>query len=115
MIVPFPGIPWTSNTPPRNAIRSRMPMSPKELGSSIRVWVIPMPGWISSPIHAQKAVIANVNPHALVDGLIDPVQLPGPYVKRFRKYRFGPGTMMIHLALSGPVLHVPPHSRMVKI
>ena len=75
-------------------------------------------------IHAQKAVIANVNPHVLVDQLIDPAQLPGGYVKRFRKYRFGPGTMMIHLALSGPVewaagsefgkfnyVHIAPYSR----
>ena len=75
-------------------------------------------------IHAKKAVIANVSPHALVDQLLDPAKLPGSYVKRFRKYRFGPGTMMIHLALSGPVewaagsdfgqcnyVHIAPYSR----
>ena len=75
-------------------------------------------------IFARKAVVANVNPHKMVSDLVDAAALPGGFVKRFRKYRFGPGTMMIHLALSGKVkwaagsefgncnyVHVAPYNR----
>ena len=53
-------------------------------------------------IHARKSVIANVTPHQLVNRLLPRGALPSEYVGRCRKYRFGPGTMMIHLALDGP-------------
>jgi phytoene dehydrogenase-like protein len=54
-------------------------------------------------IYTRKSVIANVTPHQLVGQLIAETELPAEYVKKSRKYRFGPGTMMIHLALNGPV------------
>ena len=54
-------------------------------------------------LSAKKSIIANVTPHQLVETLIAPEELPGPYVEKSRKFRFGPGTMMIHLALNGPV------------
>jgi phytoene dehydrogenase-like protein len=52
-------------------------------------------------VGARRAVIAGVTPGALVEEL-----LPGgsgrlKYDARSRKFRFGPGTMMVHLALSG--------------
>lgn len=49
-------------------------------------------------IHAARAVVASVTPPALLD-LIDG-QLPEIEVTRARNWRFGPGTMVIHLALS---------------
>ena len=54
-------------------------------------------------IFSRRSIIANVTPHQLVKKLIDPRDLPSPYVKKSEKFRFGPGTMMIHLALNGPV------------
>ncbi len=54
-------------------------------------------------IYAKKSIIANVTPHQLVKKLIDPRDLPATYVEKSKKFRFGPGTMMIHLALNGPV------------
>jgi phytoene dehydrogenase-like protein len=47
---------------------------------------------------ARTGVVANITPHALFNGL-----LPDSAVsirRRTGRYRFGPGTMMIHLALS---------------
>jgi len=54
-------------------------------------------------IYTRKSVIANVTPHQLVNKLIADRELPSEYVKKSKKYRFGPGSMMIHLALTGPV------------
>ena len=54
-------------------------------------------------LFAKKSIIANVTPHQLVKTLIDPLELPTTYVTKSRKFRFGPGTMMIHLALNSPV------------
>lgn len=54
-------------------------------------------------VNAKKSIIANVTPHQLIKSLIDPKELPGPYVEKSKKFRFGPGTMMIHLALNGPI------------
>jgi phytoene dehydrogenase-like protein len=45
---------------------------------------------------ARRAVIANVTPTVLAGLLADP---PGDAVR----YRYGPGTCMVHLALDGPV------------
>lgn len=53
--------------------------------------------------HAKKSIVANVTPHQLVKELIPYQDLPSPYVEKSKKFRFGPGTMMIHLALNGPV------------
>ena len=54
-------------------------------------------------VFARRAVIANVTPTKIVQGLLDTNQLPSEYIQKCRSYRFGPGTMMIHLALSKPV------------
>lgn len=54
-------------------------------------------------IHARKSIIANVTPHQMVTRLVDKAALPSTYVQKSLRYRFGPATMMIHLALSGPV------------
>jgi phytoene dehydrogenase-like protein len=54
-------------------------------------------------IYTRKSVIANVTPTQLAGGLIDAKELPSDYVRRSRKFRYGPGTMMIHLALDGAV------------
>lgn len=52
---------------------------------------------------AGRAVIANVAPAKLVGRLADAAHFPDRYLKRAQNFRYGPGTMMIHLALSGPV------------
>ena len=53
-------------------------------------------------ITARRAVIANVTPHLLFNGL-----LPGGSGKavdaKFRAFRPGPGTVMVHLALDKPL------------
>jgi phytoene dehydrogenase-like protein len=54
-------------------------------------------------IYARKSIIANVTPHQMVTQLLDKAVLPDTYVQKSLRYRFGPGTMMIHLALDGPV------------
>lgn len=54
-------------------------------------------------IHAKKGVIGNITPTQLVTKLLDREVLPDTYVERFKKFRYGPGTMMIHLALDGPL------------
>jgi phytoene dehydrogenase-like protein len=53
-------------------------------------------------IGAARAVIASVTPHALYDGLLDGASVPQSVRTAAARYRFGPGTMMIHLALSAP-------------
>lgn len=50
-------------------------------------------------VRASRAVVASVTPRALL-GLTDE-QLPQLEAQRARSWRHGPGTMMIHLALSG--------------
>ncbi len=49
-------------------------------------------------VRASKAVVASVRPTALLGLTGD--QLPQPEAERARHWRHGPGTMMIHLALS---------------
>ena len=51
------------------------------------------------PIRAARAVIASVTPPALLS--LTGGQLPAATAARSRSWRFGPGTMVIHLALSG--------------
>ena len=51
---------------------------------------------------ASRAVIASVTPPALYDGLVDAAAVPAGVRRAAARYRFGPGTMMIHLALSAP-------------
>lgn len=54
-------------------------------------------------ITAKRAVIGNVTPTQLVTKLLDARDLPSKFVQKARNYRYGPGTMMIHLALDGPL------------
>lgn len=54
-------------------------------------------------IAAKRAVMANVTPGNVIGRLVDRGHFPDKYVERIQRFRYGPGTMMIHLALSGPV------------
>ncbi|MWV46352.1 FAD-dependent oxidoreductase [Paenibacillus sp. HJL G12] len=54
-------------------------------------------------LYAASGVIANVTPTQLVTKLLDPIHLPSTYVQKSKSFRFGPGTMMVHLALDGPL------------
>jgi phytoene dehydrogenase-like protein len=53
-------------------------------------------------IQAARAVVASVTPRALYGKLLESAALPEPLRRAAARYRFGPGTMMIHLALSAP-------------
>jgi len=53
-------------------------------------------------VGAREAVVASVTPTALVGGLLPPGTLPEPVERAASRYRYGPGTLMLHLALSGP-------------
>ncbi len=56
------------------------------------------------PVEARRAVIANVTPTALyADGLLEGVPLPPDLVRAARRYRYAPGTFLVHLALDGPI------------
>lgn len=48
---------------------------------------------------ADRAVIANLNPRVLFDGLVGGGDVPAGFRRRAQAFRFGPGTMMVHLAL----------------
>ena len=50
---------------------------------------------------ARRAVIANVTPQALYLRLLTQADLPAEFRERAESYRFGPGTLVIHLALDG--------------
>ncbi len=52
-------------------------------------------------IAARRAVVASVTPTALYGRLLE--SAPGAAREAAARYRYGPGTMMIHLALSAPV------------
>jgi phytoene dehydrogenase-like protein len=53
-------------------------------------------------IEARRAVIAGVGPAMLYGRLLGGVTLPAALVRAARRYTYGPGTLMLHLALSGP-------------
>jgi phytoene dehydrogenase-like protein len=53
-------------------------------------------------IHASRAVVASVTPPALFGTMLEGATVPPAVRKAAARYRFGPGTMMIHLALSAP-------------
>jgi phytoene dehydrogenase-like protein len=53
-------------------------------------------------IAATRAVLASVTPPALYNKLLDGDAVPERVRRDAAGYRFGPGTMMIHLALSEP-------------
>lgn len=52
---------------------------------------------------AKRAVIGNITPTQLVKKLIDKEILPSHYVIKAENFTYGPGSMMIHLALSRKV------------
>lgn len=57
-----------------------------------------------SRLRARRAVIANTTPTQLFGSLLEGSPLLGAdTADRARRYRYGPGTMMIHLALDAPV------------
>jgi phytoene dehydrogenase-like protein len=51
-------------------------------------------------IHAREAVVANLTPTVLFDDLIADPDIPPGVSEQVDDYTYGPGTMMIHLALS---------------
>jgi phytoene dehydrogenase-like protein len=50
--------------------------------------------------HARKAVVANLTPTVLFDDLVDDADVPPGVASQVDEYEYGPGTMMVHLALS---------------
>lgn len=52
-------------------------------------------------IEASRAVVANLTPSVLFGDLLSPDELQPQFRRRVRRYERGPGTMMVHLALSG--------------
>ncbi|MHB8456317.1 MAG: phytoene desaturase family protein, partial [Acidimicrobiales bacterium] len=52
---------------------------------------------------ARRAVFANVSPSALPGGLLEKADLGPRASDALGRYKFGPATMMLHLACSGPV------------
>ncbi|HTX00983.1 MAG TPA: NAD(P)/FAD-dependent oxidoreductase [Acidimicrobiales bacterium] len=52
---------------------------------------------------ARRAVLACVTPTALAAELLAPGDLPAPAQRSLAAYRYGPATMMVHLALAGPI------------
>ncbi len=54
-------------------------------------------------LFAKRAVVANVTPTQLVERLLPKESVQSSYVRRSMGYRYGPGTMMIHLALDRPL------------
>ncbi len=53
-------------------------------------------------LQARRAVIAGVTPKILYERLLAGVDLPPRLRREARRYRHGPGTLMLHLALSAP-------------
>jgi phytoene dehydrogenase-like protein len=53
-------------------------------------------------IEARRAVIAGVAPQILYGRLLADADLPQSLRRAAARYRHGPGTLMLHLALSGP-------------
>lgn len=51
---------------------------------------------------AKKAVLANVTPQGMLR-LVEENALPGNYVTRCKRWQYGPGTLMLHLTLDGPL------------
>ncbi|MDA8311716.1 MAG: NAD(P)/FAD-dependent oxidoreductase [Actinomycetota bacterium] len=54
-------------------------------------------------VRASRAVVASVTPQALAGQLLGDRDLPAQARRALGSYRYGPATMMLHLALSGPV------------
>ena len=55
-------------------------------------------------IAARNAVVANLTPGVLFDGeMVSPAALPDGFRGQVERYVYGPGTVMVHAALSGPL------------
>ncbi len=54
-------------------------------------------------ISAARAIVANVTPGALFGHLVAEEDVPGRYVRRMERFRYGPSTFIVHLALSAPL------------
>ncbi|MCY1315258.1 Phytoene desaturase (neurosporene-forming) [compost metagenome] len=55
-------------------------------------------------LRARRAVISNAHPKLLLDELLDEDRrIEGTFARQLRRFRAGPGTMMIHLAMEGPL------------
>jgi phytoene dehydrogenase-like protein len=54
-------------------------------------------------IQARRALVANLTPGVLFSGMVPPEALPDGFRRRVARYVYGPGTMMIHAALSAPL------------
>jgi phytoene dehydrogenase-like protein len=54
-------------------------------------------------IEARRVVIANLTPTVLHGRLLDPQSLSPRLRRSAAGYAYGPGTMMVHLALAGPI------------
>jgi phytoene dehydrogenase-like protein len=52
---------------------------------------------------ARRGVVANLTPGVLFSGMVPPSVLPEGFRRRVERYAYGPGTVMVHAALSGPV------------
>jgi phytoene dehydrogenase-like protein len=53
-------------------------------------------------IGARRAVVAGVTPPILYERLLAGAAVPAGVRRAAQRYRFGPGTLMVHLALSAP-------------
>jgi phytoene dehydrogenase-like protein len=62
--------------------------------------VVTQPG---QQVWARRAVVANVTPTRLFGQLVDSAAVPQGFLEKVRRFRYGPGTMMIHVALSDRV------------
>ena len=51
---------------------------------------------------AKHGVMASITPHQIIK-LVSDGELPSDYVKKCRNFRFGPGTLMVHLTLDKPL------------
>ncbi len=56
-----------------------------------------------SAMSAKKAVVASVTPPKLFGPLVDEGELPGSFMRKVKGFRYGAATMMVHLAMDGPV------------
>jgi phytoene dehydrogenase-like protein len=50
---------------------------------------------------AKRAVISNIHPQLLFNGMVPQSTVPRRFVEGLTTYRAGPGAMMIHLTLDG--------------
>ena len=48
-------------------------------------------------------VIANITPGVLFGSLVEPAEIPARFMEKVGGFRYGPGTLMVHVALDGPV------------